>query len=324
MPYCNYFSLATDLKMSVYTALSLNEAQKLVQQYHLEQPIALEAIQAGVTNTNYRLLTANHRYVLTLFEHITSRELNDYLTFILFLHQHRFPCPAPMRTQKGPLFTTCKDKPIAIVSYLAGEEKKVPSLIQCNHAGKIMAQLHLLSEHWPKKITNQRDFFWCKQAAKKLKHCLNKEEQILLEQEIDFLSRMQNDLSQLPQGIIHGDFFKDNVLFEDEKVSGVIDFYYASWAPFIYDLAIAINDWAREQKCAVIDVTKEAALISGYSSLRPLSAIEISYLPIAKKMAALRFWLSRLLDVHFPQSGVLTYQKNPQVFYDLLRFYRSH
>lgn len=310
--------------MSVYTALSLNEAQQLTQQYHLEPPIALEAIQAGVTNTNYRLLTANHRYVLTLFEHITSAELNDYLTFTLFLHHHHFPCPAPMRTKKGQLFTTCKDKPTTIVSYLTGEEKKVPSLTQCNQVGKIMAQLHLLSAHWPKKITNQRDFFWCKQAAKKLRHCLNKEEQILLDQEIDFLSCIQNDLSQLPQGIIHGDFFKDNVLFEDEKVSGVIDFYYAGWAPFIYDLAIAINDWAREQKCGVIDEVKETALISGYLSLRPLSATEFNYLSVAKKMAALRFWLSRLLDIYFPQSGVLTYQKDPQVFYHLLRFYRGN
>lgn len=309
--------------MSVYTTLSLNEAQQLAQQYYLEQPIALETIQAGVTNTNYRLLTANHRYVLTLFEHMTSAELNDYLIFTLFLNQHYFPCPAPMKTKKGQLFTTCKGKPTTIIRYLTGEEKKVPSLAQCNHAGKIMAQLHLLSEQWPKKIINQRDFFWCTQVAKKLKYCLSKEEQNLLNQEINFLSCIQSDLSQLPQGMIHGDFFKDNVLFKDGKVSGVIDFYYAGWAPFIYDLAIAINDWAREQKHGVIDDAKEAALISGYLSLRLLSTTEINYLPVAKRMAALRFWLSRLLDVYFPQPEVLTYQKDPKVFYHLLRFYRG-
>ena len=271
--------------MSVYTTLSLNEAQQLAQQYYLEQPIALETIQAGVTNTNYRLLTANHRYVLTLFEHMTSAELNDYLIFTLFLNQHYFPCPAPMKTKKGQLFTTCKGKPTTIIRYLTGEEKKVPSLA--------------------------------------LKYCLSKEEQNLLNQEINFLSCIQNDLSQLPQGMIHGDFFKDNVLFKDGKVSGVIDFYYAGWAPFIYDLAIAINDWAREQKHGVIDDAKEAALISGYLSLRLLSTTEINYLPVAKRMAALRFWLSRLLDVYFPQPEVLTYQKDPKVFYHLLRFYRG-
>ena len=126
-----------------------------------------------------------------------------------------------------------------------------------------------------------------------------------------------HDDSDLPHGIIHADLFKDNVLIHGDDVAGFIDFYYACQGNFMYDLAIAINDWARTD-ANQIDTEFQDALLQGYNSLRSLSAAEQDYLPLAQQAACIRFWVSRLLDFHFPPEGELTFTKNPDVFRDLL------
>ena len=144
---------------------------------------------------------------------------------------------------------------------------------------------------------------------------LNEDDACLLQNEIAAFDRNRRD--DLPSGIIHADLFKDNVLLDGETVAGFIDFYYACNGDFIYDLAIAVNDWARTAD-NTLDHTLEAAFIRGYESVRPLSDEERAYYPTAQRAGCIRFWVSRLLDFHFPQSGEMTFIKDPNAFRDLL------
>ena len=144
---------------------------------------------------------------------------------------------------------------------------------------------------------------------------LDSRDGMLLQSEIDFLANHPD--THLPSGIIHADLFKDNVLLDNEAVAGFIDFYYACNGSFVYDLAIAVNDWARTAD-NLIDAQLAAAFIQGYESIRPLSDEERNYLPIAQRAGSIRFWVSRLLDYHFPQEGEMTFVKDPNAFRDLL------
>ena len=175
--------------------------------------------------------------------------------------------------------------------------------------------MHIAGQDFPWKMKNPRYDIWWHDSYKRLLPVLSKEDADLLQTEI---SHLDNNLgNHLPSGIIHADLFKDNVLLDGKNVAGFIDFYYACNGNFMYDLAIAVNDWARSSNNK-LDISLKDAFISGYESIRPLSIEEKIYFPIAQRAGCIRFWVSRLIDFHFPQSGEITFIKDPNVFRDLL------
>jgi homoserine kinase type II len=182
--------------------------------------------------------------------------------------------------------------------------------------------MHLAAADMTSAPENPRGRRWWKEAAARVKPHLGSGDAELLEEELRFQSLYR--FPDLPRGVIHADLFRDNVLWSAGRVSGVIDFYFAGRDTLLLDVAIAANDWCAGPD-GNLDAERAAALLSGYHARRPLTAIERGAWPVLLRAAALRFWLSRLLDYHSPREGELTYIKNPDHFRDILRLrVRTH
>ncbi|MRN38441.1 homoserine kinase [Neisseria sp. N95_16] len=301
--------------MSVYTSVSDDEMRAFLTQYDLGDFISLQGIAQGITNSNYFLTTTTGRYVLTIFEVLKQEELPFFLQLNLHLSNNGVACPAPIIRKDGKLDSTLVGKPACLVTCLKGSDTSWATEAQCFNTGAMLAKMHLAGQDFPLTMENPRYDRWWHEACTQLLPVLSNEDAQLLQQEIAFLD--QNLGHHLPSGIIHADLFKDNVLLDGEQVAGFIDFYYACNGNFMYDLAIAVNDWARTADNH-LDVSLRDAFIKGYESIRPLSDEERAYFPIAQRAGCIRFWVSRLLDFHFPQSGEMTFIKDPNAFRDLL------
>lgn len=301
--------------MSVYTSVSDDEMRSFLRDYHLGRFIGLQGIAQGVTNSNYFVTTTQGRYVLTVFEAMTQDELPFFLDLTRHLSAHGVACPAPIARTDGRLDSTLAGKPACLVTCLIGSDTSSPSGQQCFNTGAMLAKMHLAGSEFTQKMHNPRYTGWWHEASSRLLPFLDPEDQQLLQAEIAFFDA--HECTNLPAGIIHADLFRDNVLLDGEQVAGFIDFYYACNGNFMYDLAIAVNDWARRADNH-IDQNLQQAFIHGYESIRPLTSAEQDYFPVAQRAACIRFWVSRLLDYHFPQAGEITFIKDPNVFRDLL------
>lgn len=301
--------------MSVYTHVSDDQMRAFLQDYAIGDFVQLQGIAQGITNSNYFLTTTLGRYVLTVFETMTQAELPFFLTLKQHLSQNGVACPAPVARCDGTFDGVLAGKPACLVSCLAGKDNDNPTLAQCFNTGAMLATMHLACTGFAAHMENPRYIRWWQAASERLSPLLSAEDRQLLEQEIDFFN--QHQPHGLPAGIIHADLFKDNVLLDGDQVAGFIDFYYACDGYFIYDLAIAVNDWARTADHQT-DTARLQAFMAGYQQIRPLTEAELSYFPIARRAACIRFWVSRLLDYHFPQAGEMTFIKDPNAFRDLL------
>jgi homoserine kinase type II len=301
--------------MSVYTSINDDEMRSFLRDYHLGRLISLQGIAQGVTNSNYFVTTTQGRYVLTVFEAMTQAELPFFLDLTQHLSAKGVACPAPIARIDGRLDSTLVGKPACLVTCLSGSDTSSPSRQQCFNTGAMLAKMHQAGTSFPLKMNNPRYTTWWREASSRLSRFLDAEDNQLLQEEIAFFDK--NERTDLPSGIIHADLFRDNVLLNGEQVAGFIDFYYACNGNFMYDLAIAVNDWARRADNH-LNYTLQQAFINGYESIRPLTSAERDYFPVAQRAACIRFWVSRLLDYHFPQVGEITFIKDPNAFRDLL------
>ncbi|UTH75321.1 homoserine kinase [Chromobacterium sp. IIBBL 290-4] len=301
--------------MSVYTTVSRESLQNWLQGYALGQLLELQGIAAGITNTNYFVTTTHGRYVLTLFETLQLDELPFYLSLMSHLAKHGVACPAPIADHTDHFASPLAGKPASLVSCLSGADVSQPSAAQCRAVGEMLAQMHKASATFPLKMRNPRGPRWWSQAAQQLYPLLDAETAALLRQEIQLQDSHRFD--HLPSGVIHADLFRDNVLMDGDKISGFIDFYYACNDVLLYDIAIAVNDWARLEN-GELDDSLARAFLEGYQSERALTEDEKACWPVMLRAAALRFWVSRLHDLHQPVEGDLTYTKDPAVFQRLL------
>ncbi|MCP2041817.1 homoserine kinase type II [Neisseria sp. HSC-16F19] len=306
--------------MSVYTSVSDDEMRVFLEDYAIGKFIALEGIAQGVTNSNYFLTTTRGRFVLTVFEVLQQHELPFFLLLKQHLSQQGVACPAPIARTDGRFDSTVAGKPACLVSCLKGCDTSLPNAAQCFSTGAMLAHMHLAGQSFPQQMRNPRHAAWWQAESERLLPYLDAEDAALLQDEIAFQAARPD--SGLPQGIIHADLFKDNVLLDGDAVAGFIDFYYACNGSFMYDLAIALNDWARMADNR-LNPELAAAFLAGYQSVRPLTAAEAEYLPVAQRAGCIRFWVSRLLDYHFPQAGEMTFIKDPNVFRDVLLFLRA-
>ncbi|KPN73202.1 homoserine kinase [Neisseria sp. 74A18] len=301
--------------MSVYTSVSDEEMRQFLNDYDLGDFVSLQGIAQGITNSNYFLTTTKGRFVLTLFETLQQNELPFFLELKQHLSKEGVACPAPVARKDGKFDSILADKPACLVTCLKGTDTSWPTAGQCFNTGAMLAKMHLAGQSFPFKMTNPRYRDWWSDAYTQLSPLLNKDDAELLKSEIEYLDKNSGDF--LPSGIIHADLFKDNVLLDEQEVAGFIDFYYACNGNFMYDLAIAVNDWARTAD-NFLDSELQKAFIEGYESVRPLSNEERTYFPTAQRAGCIRFWVSRLLDFHFPQAGEMTFIKDPNAFRDLL------
>ena len=301
--------------MAVYTSINSSDLNDWIEKFNFKDLVNFKGISSGVTNSNYLIQMAHSNYILTIFEHNNIEELPFYIDLMTYLAKENFLCPRPIENKNGQALGLLKEKPALMVSFLDGKEKVIRSPKSCYLVGQYLAKLHLTANNFPQLNKNTRGLDWVSDMYLNLKKYLSLENQGILELEINYHKEM--DKVELPEGIIHGDLFKDNVLFLNDKVSGFIDFYYACNEKFIYDIAIAINDWCIDQD-GQINKSMFLEFIKGYQSERKLTDNEQEYLNVALRLAALRFWLSRLEDFYNAKEGEITSIKDPKHFKDIL------
>lgn len=301
--------------MSVYTRIERNELEDFLQSYPLGKLIDYQGISDGIENTNYFVTTSDGEYVLTLFEGLGADDLPYFLNLVAFLSEHDVPCAHPLANSQQYYLATLKQKPAALVQRLPGKAVTEPTPIQCTALGDALGRLHTAGQSFEEHRVNERGPHWWKQTVNRLASRLNDDDIQLLDEELHYQASFR--LHDLPRGVIHADLFRDNVLFVDNKLTGIIDFYYACDDVLLYDVAVTANDWC-SQPDGSLNEDKLKALLSAYDNQRKLTSIEQNMWAVLLRAAALRFWLSRLQDMHFPREGEITNIHDPDVFKRIL------
>jgi len=301
--------------LSVYTPVSDTELAGWLRNYSVGRLVGCEPIKEGIENTNYFVTTTQGRYVLTLFERLPAAELPFYLDLMAHLARHGIPCPAPIADLSDQYLGELNGKPAALVTHLAGRSIEHPGAAHCAELGALLARMHLAGRSYGAYLENPRGPRWWRIAAQEVKGFLKEDAVRLLESEIAYQS--EHRFPDLPRGPVHADLFRDNALFADARISGVIDFYFAGVDCALYDLAVCANDWCLS-KNHLLDEGRAGALLSSYHALRPFTALERDAWPVMLRAAALRFWLSRLHDFHLPRPGMLVHAHDPGHFRHIL------
>lgn len=310
--------------MAVYTEIPDEELSEFIAGYDLGALLSVKGIAEGVENSNFLLVTESGQFILTLYEkRVSPADLPFFLGLMEHLAGRGISCPLPVHNRSGETLGHLAQRPAAIVTFLQGMWVRRPRNHHCNALGKAMAELHLAGEGFGLTRANALSvggwrplFEPCADRADEVGRGLGAQ----ISSELAFFD--DNWPSGLPTGIIHADLFPDNVFFLRDEVSGLIDFYFACNDTFAYDLAIALNAWCFETDMS-LNVTKARALLTAYSSLRPLTQEEIAALPILARGAALRFLLTRLHDWLTVPPGALVVPKDPMEYYQKLRFHRG-
>lgn len=301
--------------MSVFTTVTAPQLESWLQQYALGSLVELRGIAAGIENTNYFVTTTQGRYVLTLFEKLTAQELPFYLNLMSHLARAGVPCPAPQPDTSGALLGTLNGKPASLVSRLEGTDLDTPTESHCAEVGRVLAQIHLAGQSYNMRMENPRGPAWWSAAEPRVRPFLNLADAGLLQDEIRW--QAAKDFSALQAGPIHADLFRDNILFLKDKISGVIDFYFACTSYWLYDVAITVNDWCLADG-HTLDSARTQALLGAYHAVRPFKAAEHEAWQPLLRAGALRFWVSRLYDFHLPRAGEMTHAKDPAHFQRVL------
>lgn len=302
--------------MAVFTSVSEPELSAWLGNYSLGSLLELQGIASGIENTNYFVTTTNGRFVLTLFEKLSAEELPFFLNLMAHLARHGIPCPSPVANRNDQFLGELNGKPACIVSRLSGKSLTHPDAANCAAVGAILGQMHEAGLGFEGSMDNPRDATWRASAARQVVPFLSAQDAALLQSEIDF--HAQHSLAVLPQGIVHADLFRDNVLFDGERVGGLIDFYFACKDSLLYDVAITVNDWCIGAG-GNLDAQRTRALLDAYHAVRPFTQQEVEMWPVALRVAALRFWISRLFDMHLPRDGELVNAHNPDQFKHILQ-----
>ena len=307
--------------MSVFTKVSHNELREFLKQYPVGELIGYQGIGEGVENTNYFVDTSDGRWVLTLFERLNYDDLPFFLGLMDHLASRGFAGAMPARTHDGRNLVTLNGKPAAMVRRLTGQSVLFPDLLQCSAVGRALGELHVTALSYAGHCANSRGPQWRQQTAAALLPKVDAETRALIEDELKAQSKL--NLAALPQGVIHADLFRDNALFVEDRLTGVIDFYYACNDSLIYDLAVTLNDWCFESN-GVPNAARWHAMAEAYSSRRTPEPSERVHWQMVLRAAALRFFLSRLYDWTFPREGDVVHVKDPDAYRRILLWHREN
>ncbi|MBN8529761.1 MAG: homoserine kinase [Caulobacterales bacterium] len=313
--------------MAVFTPVSDVEARNFLSAYDLGDLIALTPIAEGVENTNYALQAGAGRFVLTLFEGRTDAAALPFcLGLTDWLAQAGLPTAQPVRDRSGAWLGVLNGRSAAVVEWLSGAWPRDPSPVQAQAAGAMLARMHLSAADYPGRRANPVGPVAWRALAQRIAtrvrgQGLDHDRAMLDRVEAALIELGDPFTDDLPVGAVHADYFPDNVLFQGDAVSGVIDFYFACTGPLAYDLAIALSAWGFDGAGRPSpDILR--AFRSGYDSIRPLSAAEAAALPRLGRAAALRFTLTRLHDRVFHDPSNLVTPKDPAAFLARLDYWR--
>ena len=314
--------------MSVFTPVTTAEARVFIAPYHVGDIIDFQYIAAGVENSNFFVTTTQGRYVLTIFEKIPHQDLDFYMGLMAHLHAQGVPCAAPLATADNAIIRELKGKPAALVTRLSGNDIAHPTPHDCHAVGAALAHLHEAARSFDLQMSNWRGLSWWRSYAINLKQYLSASENAEIATEIAHQQRF--DQLNLPRGVIHGDLFRDNILWDDHgthHTPQMIDFYFACNEQLLFDVAVTANDWCLDYSAypgAQLNVANARALLAGYASVRAFTADELAAWPQMLRAAALRTWLGRLGYHHFPRDSELTHPKDHPFSARLLHFHATH
>jgi homoserine kinase type II len=288
--------------MAVFTEVSEKDARDLLRRMSLGSLKELRGIQGGIENTNYFLTTDQGEWVLTLFERLTAEQLPFYLYLMKHLAQAGIPVPDPQaEARSGDILLRVCGKPASIVNRLPGRSELAP-------------QPNLRSLPW-----------WNETVPTVIPH-IDAPTADLLRSELAFQNHVAASPAHaaLPRGPVHADLFRDNVMFEGERLTGFFDFYFAGVDSWLFDLAVCLNDWCIELATGAHDAARAQAMIDAYQSVRPLTAAERELFNPMLRAGALRFWISRLWDFHLPREASMLVPHDPTHFERVLRQRLAH
>jgi homoserine kinase type II len=311
--------------MAVYTDVAADELAEFLKNYDIGELSSYKGIAEGVENSNFLLHTRAGYFILTLYEkRVAKSDLPFFLRLMTHLAAHGINCPQPLKDSSGETLGMLAGRPAAIINFLEGVWPRKPNAAHCAAVGQALAKMHLAGRDFPMMRANALSvsgwrplFDQAAPRADQVQHGLR----AFLSAELDHLE--SNIWPQhLPQGVIHADLFPDNVFFLGEKLSGLIDFTFACNDMLAYDVAICLNAWCFESDHS-FNVTKARAFLNAYSRERELSAAEREALPLLARGAAMRFLLTRLVDVLNVPPGALVRPKDPLEYVRKLRFQQS-
>lgn len=310
--------------MAVYTDISDDELAKLLADYDLGQPLAFKGIAEGVSNSNFLLETEAGRFILTVYEaRVAVEDLPFFLGLMRWLADRGFPSAAPVADRSGAVLKTVRGKPCAIVAFLPGLSVRRPTVAHCREAGEGLAALHRAAEGFGLRRANDLgQAAWAPMFAPLTEAAEGLKPGLAATIRADLARLAANWPSGLPQGVIHADYFPDNVFFRAGRFAGAIDFYFACEDALAYDVAVALNAWCFEADGS-FNITAARALVSGYEAVRPLSAAERAALPVLAHGAAMRFFLTRLHDWGATPAGALVRPKDPLEYERKLAVHRA-
>jgi homoserine kinase type II len=312
--------------VAVYTEVSFAEAAALVARLHIGELTALNGVQSGIENTNYFVDTRGGRYVLTLFERLTHQQLPYYLHLMKHLARRGIPVPEPKADTSGAILHTLLGKPAAVVDRLPGRHQLAPAAAHCAAVGSVLARMHLAGADFALHQPNLRGATWWAETVPVVLPYLTPDQHTLIEAELAFALQVaaSNAYGALPRGAIHADLFRDNVMFEPgadghDVLTGLFDFYFAGDDSFLFDIAVCLNDWCVDLESGRLNDERASAFVAAYDTVRPLGSGELRLMPALMRSAALRFWLSRLWDLHLPRDASLLSAHDPRHFERVLR-----
>jgi homoserine kinase type II len=306
--------------MSVFTRVTPEELSAWLKRYAIGTLADLQGIAAGIENTNYFVTTSHGRFVLTLFERLSAADLPFYINLMAHLARHGIPCPAPIADRSDKYLGTLNGKPATVVTCLPGAPLTAPGTGHCGQVGAMLGDMHLAGRSYTGKLENPRGPRWWREAATAVEPFLDGARRDLLGSELEFQASYR--ALELPRGPVHADLFRDNVLFDGERIGGVIDFYFAGIDAFLFDVAVAVNDWC-VGPAGEIDPERARPLLAAYRRVRDFTEGEREAWPVMLRAAALRFWLSRLYDFYLPRRGELTHAHDPEHFRRVLEARRA-
>jgi homoserine kinase type II len=308
--------------MAVYTDVAADELAEFLGAYDIGELLSYKGIAEGVENSNFLLHTTAGYFILTLYEkRVAKSELPFFLGLMTHLASRGIICPQPLKNKSGEALSTLAGRPAVIINFLEGIWPRKPNAAHCAGVGQALAKMHLAGRDFPMSRANALSvsgwrplFDQASSRADELQHGLR----AFIGAELDYL---ESEVwpNNLPQGVIHGDLFPDNVFFLGDRLSGLIDFTFACNDMLAYDVAICLNAWCFESDGS-FNVTKARAFLGAYGRERELSGAEQTALPLLARGAALRFLLTRLVDFLHVPPGALVRPKDPLEYARKLRF----
>jgi homoserine kinase type II len=310
--------------MAVYTDVTADDLTRFLAGYDLGNLLSYKGIAEGVENSNFLVHTTAGHFILTLYEkRVAERDLPFFLALMEHLAAKGVTCPQPVKNKKGEVLGKIARRPAAIVTFLDGMWIRRPSSSHCAQVGEALAKLHLAGADFPKKRPNALSVESWRPLYEQAKGGSDKVHPGLSTTIAKELDRLEKSWPRdLPQGVIHADLFPDNVFFLGEKLSGLIDFYFACTDTLAYDVAVCLNAWCFEADHSY-NVTRGRALLKAYAKTRALSEAERAALPTLARGAAMRFLLTRLVDWLAVPEGAMVRPKDPMEYFRKLRFHQS-